>query len=55
MAVTLTQDDLDAIAYAVLNWDNTCDDYCVNSVGGADGTLFSMTGLWEIECTIFKE
>ena len=54
MALTLAQDDLDAIAYTTLNWYNTCDDHCVNSVGGSDGTLFSLTGLWLNECSIFN-
>ena len=54
MALTLTQDDLDAIAIAVWSQQLPLTFDCTLSVGGSNGTLFSMTGLWLEACTIFK-
>ena len=54
MAMTLTQDDLDAIARAVWLQQLPLSFDCALSVGGDDGTLFSMTGLWLESCIIFK-
>ena len=54
MALTLTQDDLDAIAIAVWSQQLPLTFDCALSVGGADGTLFSMTGIWYETCAIFK-
>ena len=54
MALTLTQDDLDAIAIAVWSQSLPLTFDCSLSVGGTGGTLFSLTGLWINDCTIFK-
>ena len=28
---------------------------CIKTVGGADGTLFDIRGVWSLTCVMFKE
>ena len=54
MALTLTTDDINAIALAVWTFNLPIIVDCNLSIGGSDGTLFSMAGLWLNDCIIFK-
>ena len=54
MAMTLTQDDIDAIAIAVWSQQLPLTFDCALSIGGSDGTLFALDGTWTADCIMFK-